>query len=198
MSLCRKRLILWLVLVGISAAAGILTDLLLRTPAFPAFVRLLGLAGVVLAHFPLKRSGKLLALLGESKEWGCTTRLVTIDIYQCVRHPHHMAIGIFMTCLALLVGHVWSFLMISITQWMWVIGFLILVEERELLRNFGEEYQAYRQKVPMLFPKPECAFRVLTQPLGGAKKQSGLRKDTRNEASHRERKLPSRMEESKC
>jgi protein-S-isoprenylcysteine O-methyltransferase Ste14 len=124
---------------------------------------------MVLAHFPLKRSGKLLSLFGESEKWGCTTRLVTKDIYQCVRHPHHLGVGIFMTSFGLLIGHIWSFLIISIIQWLWVVGFLFLVEERELMKNFREEYTAYRQKVPMLFPKLFCILRVLTKPIEVAK-----------------------------
>src|SRR3972149_2269063 len=122
----------------------------------------MGLAGIVLAHFPLKRTGKLLKLLGEAKEWGCTSRLITKDLYQCVRHPHHLAVGIFMTSLGLLIGHPWSFLIITVIQWSWILGFLFLVEERELVGKFGTEYKAYRQQVPMLIPKPLCALRVLT------------------------------------
>ena len=113
--------------------------------------------------FPLKRTGKLLNLLGEQKEWGCTSRLVTTDIYHCVRHPHHLAVGIFMTSFGLLIGHLWSFLIITMSQWVWVISFLFLVEEKELIKKFGEEYKAYRQKVPMLFPKPFCLLRVFSK-----------------------------------
>jgi hypothetical protein len=173
MSKCRIRLMYWLFLAGISIAGGIVTDLILQTKPFPVFVRFLGLAGMVLAHLPLKRSGKLLSLLGESKEWGCTTRLVTIDIFQCVRHPHHLGVGIFMISLGLFIGHLWSFLIISTTQWLWVVGFLFLVEERELLKKFGEEYKAYCQKVPMLFPKPLCVLRVFTKPMDVVLDESG-------------------------
>jgi protein-S-isoprenylcysteine O-methyltransferase Ste14 len=163
LSVCRKRLIFWLILAGISIVAGITTDLILKTKPFPALVRLLGLIGILLAHFPLKRTGKLLSLLGETKEWGCTSRLVTTDIYKCVRHPHHLGVGIFMTSLGLLIGHMWSFLIITISQWVWVIAFLFLVEEKELKKKFGEEYKEYNQEVPMLFPKPICAFKVFTK-----------------------------------
>ena len=163
MSVCRKRLISWLILAGICVATGIVTDLVLKTVSFPIIVRLLGIIGMILAHFPLKRTGRLLNLLGEPKEWGCTSRLVTTDIYKCVRHPHHLGIGIFMTSLGLLIGHLWSFLIITISQWIWVIAFLLLVEEKELIEKFGEEYKAYRQEVPMLFPKLICAFRVFAK-----------------------------------
>jgi len=165
MSVCRIRLILWLFLAGTSIVAGIAADLILRTEPFPLLVRFLGLAGMVLAHFPLKRTGKLLKLLGDHEKWGCTSRLVTTDVYQCVRHPHHLAVGIFMTSLGLFIGHLWSFLIITIIQWLWILGFLFLVEERELVEKFGLEYKAYRQQVPMLFPKPLCVLQVLSKPI---------------------------------
>ena len=154
---------MWLVLTTISVVVGIVLDIALKKEAFPLLVRFVGLIGMIVAHFPLKRTGRLLKLLGEQKEWGCTNRLITTDIYQCVRHPHHLGVGIFMTSLGLLIGHVWSFLIITITQWVWVIAFLFLVEEKELTEKFGKEYKAYRQQVPMLFPKLNCVFRVFTK-----------------------------------
>jgi len=154
---------MWLILAGISVAAGIGIDLILKTRAFPPLIRILGLIGMVLAHFPLKRTGKLLNILGAPEEWGGTSRLITTDIYKCVRHPHHLSVGIFMTSLGLFIGHPASFLIITISQWVWVIGFLLLVEEKELIEKFGEEYQAYQQKTPFLIPKPICFFRVLTK-----------------------------------
>jgi len=162
---CLKRLIYWLLLTTISVAVGIVLDIFLKTESFPVLLRLVGLMGMIVAHFPLKRTGRLLKLLGDQQEWGYTNRLITTDIYQCVRHPHHLGVGIFMTSLGLLIGHVWSFLIITITQWVWVIAFLFLVEEKELRKKFGEQYKAYRQQVPMLFPKLKCAFRVLAKPI---------------------------------
>ena len=175
MSLCRIRLILWLILTVTSIIGGIVIDLVLRTAPFPVLVRLLGLAGIVLAHFPLKRTGKLLKLLGESEKWGCTNRLVTTDLYRCMRHPHHLGVGIFMTSLGLLIGHSWSFLIITIIQWFWVLGFLFLVEEPELVKKFGAQYKAYRQQVPMLFPKPACVFQVLTKPMSAVQGETAER-----------------------
>jgi len=156
---------MWLVLAVVSIVAGIVIDFLLKTPAFPVWLRGVGFVGMILAHVPLKRTGKLLNRLGASEQWGCTTRLVTIDIYQCVRHPHHLGVGIFMTSLGLFIGHPASFFIVTINQWIWVLAFLLLVEERELLMKFGKDYEAYRQKTPFLIPKPLCFFRILTQKL---------------------------------
>jgi protein-S-isoprenylcysteine O-methyltransferase Ste14 len=162
---CRNRLVLWLVLAASSICAGAVADFTLRTGAFPVWLRLLGLAGMVLVYFPLKRTARLLKRLGESEDWGCTTRLVTTDIYRCMRHPHHAGVGMFMTCMGLLIGHWWSLLVITAVQWTWVMGFLYLVEERELAEKFGEEYRAYSRRVPMLFANPVCVLRVLLEPL---------------------------------
>jgi protein-S-isoprenylcysteine O-methyltransferase Ste14 len=169
LSVCLKRLIYWLLLTTISVVVGITIDIALKTESFSLLVRFVGLIGMILAHFPLKRTGRLLKLLGEQKEWGCTTRLITTDIYQCVRHPHHLGVGIFMTSLGLLIGHWWSFFIITITQWGWVIAFLFLVEEKELREKFGEEYKAYSQQVPMLFPKLGCLFSVFNKPIEEAR-----------------------------
>jgi protein-S-isoprenylcysteine O-methyltransferase Ste14 len=168
MSVCRVRLILWLILAGISVIGGVLTDLVLRSVPFPLWLRIIGLTGIVLAHFPLKRTGRLLSRMADPEEWGCTNQLVTTDIYRCIRHPHHLFIGIFMTCLGLAIGHIWSFLLITATQWIWILGFLFLVEERELHQKFADDYAAYRRKVPMLIGQPTCLFQVLSTPLNGS------------------------------
>jgi protein-S-isoprenylcysteine O-methyltransferase Ste14 len=165
MSKCQVRLILWLIFTGIAVVGGVGTDLLLHTNPFAVWLRGIGLAGMLLAHFPLKRTGKLLGRMADPEKWGCTTRLVTTDVYRCLRHPHHFFIGIFMTSLGLAIGHVWSFLLIAGTQWLWILGFLFLVEERELLDKFGEAYAAYRREVPMLLANPACLFRVLSRPV---------------------------------
>jgi len=165
MSVCLKRLIYWLLLTGASVGGGVATDLILRSDPFPIPVRFLGLAGIVLALPLLRRSGKVLKALGKPGKWGCTNQLVTTDIYRCLRHPHHLGIGIFMTSLGLLIGRLWSFLIITLIQWIWIISFLLLVEERELREKFGEEYEVYSQKVPMLLPKPSCVFNSLLKPM---------------------------------
>ena len=165
MSTCRVRLILWFVLVIFSVFGGLLLDVALKTAAFPLLIRLVGLVGVVGAHFPLKRTGKLLRLRGEAEQWGCTSCLITDDIYRCVRHPHHLGVGIFMTSAGLLIGHRWSFLLITLTQWAWVLGFLFLVEEPELRDKFGQAYTAYSRRTSILFPDLRCVVSVLRRPL---------------------------------
>lgn len=165
MSTCRKRLILWLAMTGLSVAVGVGLDLYLRTPWFHPAPRVLGLIGVLVMRVPLQRTGRLLARRGAPEEWGCTTRLVTHDIYACVRHPHHVFIGVFMTSLGALIGRPASFLLIAIVQWVWILWFLTYVEEPELEVKFGAAYRAYRQRVPAVLPRPRCLLAVLRSPL---------------------------------
>jgi protein-S-isoprenylcysteine O-methyltransferase Ste14 len=168
MSVCRIRLILWLILAGTTVVGGIITDITLQTSPFPVWLRITGLVGMLLVHFPLKRTGRLLNRMGEPEEWGCTSKLVTTDIYRCLRHPHHVFIGVFMTSLGLVIGHVWSFILIVTPQWIWIFGFLLLVEEKELLEKFGKDYEDYRRRVPMLIANPICVLEVLSKPLNGS------------------------------
>jgi protein-S-isoprenylcysteine O-methyltransferase Ste14 len=49
--------------------------------------------------------------------------------------------------------------------WLWILCFLFLVEEKELLEKLGEEYSVYRQKVPMLLANPVCLYWVLSNPV---------------------------------
>jgi protein-S-isoprenylcysteine O-methyltransferase Ste14 len=174
MSICLRRLLLWLALVFASLGGGLLIDLTLKTSPFPLLVRFVGLVGVILTHFLLKRTGQSLRVLGAPEGWGWTTRLMTTDVYRCVRHPHHLGIGFFMASLGLLIGLPWTFVIVTGIQWAWIFGFLFLVEERELVEKFGEEYQVYRKQVPMLLIDPVCILKVLSEPISAPEGESYL------------------------
>ena len=67
-----------------------------------------------------------------------------------------------MTALGLAIGHIVSFILITVLEWLWILGFLVLVEEKELLGKFGEEYVTYQHHVPMLVANPTCLFKVFS------------------------------------
>jgi len=165
-SKCRKRLIFWISLTIISLGAGLFLDLILMvTKNFPVFIRIIGLVGVIFTHFLLKRTGKLLRLFGECELWGWSTRLIVKNVYKCVRHPHHLGVGMFMTSLGLLIGYPVTFIIITVTQWLWVFLFVIFIEEKECLEKFGNEYRKYCKKVPMFLGNPFCIIRELFNPI---------------------------------
>jgi protein-S-isoprenylcysteine O-methyltransferase Ste14 len=78
-----------------------------------------------------------------------TTRLVTSGIYHYVRHP--MALAVLILCHGLML------LRLSPAS---IIGFTVVIlfyklliqkdEEKSLIEQFGEEYRAYRKRVPAL------------------------------------------------
>ncbi len=161
-SKCRKRLIFWIVLTSISIGTGLLLDLdFIKTNNFTLYIRLIGLVGMILAHFLLKRTGKLLRLFGECELWGWSTKLIVKNVYKCVRHPHHLGVGIFMTFLGLLIGYPVTCIVITFTQWLWIFLFVIFIEEKECFEKFGDEYQEYRKNVPMFFGNPICIVKEL-------------------------------------
>jgi protein-S-isoprenylcysteine O-methyltransferase Ste14 len=161
-SKCLKRLIIWIVLTALSIAVGLLLDLnYAGTESFPVFIRIIGVIGIVLTHFILKRTGKLLRKFGECELWGWSTKIITNNIYKCVRHPHHLGVGLFMTFLGLLVGYPITFIIITISQWLWVFIFVLVIEEKECLEKFGDEYLQYKNKVPMFFCNPLCIIKEL-------------------------------------
>ncbi len=165
-SKCLKRLILWILLSLASITIGLYLDLIrYNTSSFHWTVRAGGLILMILMHYPLKRTGKLLKIFGEAELWGWSTRLITWDIYRCIRHPHHVFIGIFMTGLGLLIGYPVTFLIVAVSQWLWVILFVLLIEEKECLEKFGDAYQEYSRRVPMFLGNPICILRVLRQPI---------------------------------
>ncbi len=160
----KKRLFLWLFVMLISLLLGYSLDSLYGF-ILPLWVRVLGLFGMVVAALTLRTSGRMLKKFGQPEEWGWTTKLVTHGIYSCVRHPHHFGIGLFVTSLGLLLGGLFTFLLLTFTIWVSVILFLIKVEEPEALEKFGEEYEEYRRKVPMLIPNPICLLREILKPV---------------------------------
>lgn len=165
-SKCLKRLIVWISLTILSIIIGLYLDLnLFLTKSFPVFVRVIGLVSIIFVHFLLKRTGKMLRLFGECELWGWSTKLITKNIYRCVRHPHHLGIGIFMTFLALLIGYPITFFIVVISQWMWVFLFVIFIEEKECMEKFGEEYNQYKKHVPMLLGNPICIIKELIKNL---------------------------------
>lgn len=77
--------------------------------------------------------------------------LVTSGLYRHVRHPQYSAL--FLITVGMLIQ--WPTI-ITVVMWpimMFMYYRLARREEREMENNFGDEYIAYRQQVPMFFPR---------------------------------------------
>lgn len=89
---------------------------------------------------------------GTLAPWAATKHLIIEGPYRIVRNPMITGVLLVLTAEALILSSIYIF------YWM-VLFFIIncvyfkLFEEKQLVRNFGDEYIAYRKSVPMWFPK---------------------------------------------
>jgi len=105
LSVVKVRLLFWIIFIIISIGVGLFFNLsVLKTNSLPFYIRIVSFMGIILIHFLLKRTGKLLRFFGECEFWGWSTKLIVKNVYKCVRHPHHLGIGLLMTFLGLLIG----------------------------------------------------------------------------------------------
>ncbi len=79
-----------------------------------------------------------------------TEKIVTTRVYSIVRHPQylggllaHIGISFLLSAWYSLVSTPLMIVLIYLISWK---------EEKELIREFGKEYEDYREKVPMLMP----------------------------------------------
>ncbi|MFT3804504.1 MAG: isoprenylcysteine carboxylmethyltransferase family protein [Burkholderiaceae bacterium] len=83
-------------------------------------------------------------------------RFRTPGLYRCVRHPLYA--GLMLTF--------WSVPVMTAGRLLFALGFSayiligIAFEERDLLRQFGERYREYRERVGMLVPRPGSPVRT--------------------------------------
>ncbi len=80
-----------------------------------------------------------------------TERIVSINIYSLIRHPQyfggvlaHIGISFLLSALFSLIFTPLVILLNILVAWK---------EEQELIKEFGEDYETYKEKVPMFFPK---------------------------------------------
>lgn len=80
-----------------------------------------------------------------------TDKIVTTGIYSTVRHPQYLGMLLAHVGISFLLSAWYSLLS---TPLMIVLIYLISrKEEKELIREFGKEYEDYKKKVPMLIPR---------------------------------------------
>jgi len=85
--------------------------------------------------------------------------LVTSGLYRLVRHPQYSAI--FLLTIGFLIQ--WPTI-ITLVMWpslMFMYYRLARREEKEMETRFGDEYNAYRQRVPMFWPRLALASNVV-------------------------------------
>jgi protein-S-isoprenylcysteine O-methyltransferase Ste14 len=78
-------------------------------------------------------------------------RLLTEGAYRTVRHPRYLSAGIGVVGNALIINYAGMYILVPL---LFSAGFVMLMlEERELVSRFGEQYRQYQREVPQLIPR---------------------------------------------
>ena len=81
-----------------------------------------------------------------------TQKLIVDGPYKFCRNP--MVLGTFLLYLGFgFVVHSFSFILLSVLFLVVMLGYVKLVEEKELEARFGEEYIKYKEKTPFVIPR---------------------------------------------
>ncbi|MFX0183054.1 MAG: methyltransferase family protein [Candidatus Hodarchaeota archaeon] len=78
-------------------------------------------------------------------------KVITTGVYSLIRHPQYLGALLAHLAISILLSALYSFLLTP-----FMIAYLYLIawkEEKELIKEFGKEYEDYKAKVPMLIPK---------------------------------------------
>ncbi len=157
------RFIMWALMLLGGGFLGVYLDLKWFPSLFGNFYFHIAtvVPGLILLRLVLlvsKNTGRFLARNGREGKIPRmeTNKLVTTGMYGCMRHPMHLGLLFFPLAFALIIGSV-SFIIIIVP--FEVISMLILiklVEEREAISKFGEDYIEYMKRVPMFNFSPGC------------------------------------------
>ena len=80
-------------------------------------------------------------------------------IYRVVRHPIYLIATLAGICFALVINYLGVYILFVLA--LPVLYLITIVEERELVARFGEEYRQYQREVPQLIPRWETIRRGL-------------------------------------
>ncbi len=98
---------------------------------------------------------RILSGMPELQEDGKGGRLLTEGMYAWVRHPRYLEVVAAVFGYAALSNHLGAWIMaVAVLP---ALHLVVLVEERELARRFGAEYERYRARVPRYLPRRPTA-----------------------------------------
>ncbi len=123
--------------------------------------------GYLLLKLVLKASrntGRYLAIMGRKGVLPRleTNRLVTTEIYACMRHPMHLGLLFFPLAFALLLGSPTFILIIAPIEMVLIILMIKWYEEPRAIKKFGVAYENYKKTVPFFNFKTNCIKKLLS------------------------------------
>ena len=154
------RLFLWFVMIIGGAVYSLSKDWhspLFSSLWFHILTALTGFFLLVLAFRAAANGGKELTKgrVGDIPRME-TNRLVTTGIFGCMRHPMLFGLTLLPLGWAFLLGSPTFITVIAPLEMLFIIMMVLIFEEMEVNRKFGEAYDAYRQEVPMVSFSGKC------------------------------------------
>ena len=154
------RLLLWVVMIIGGAVYALAEDWhapLFGNVWFHILTAFTGVFLLVLAFRAAANGGKELTKgrVGDIPRLE-TNRLVTTGIFACMRHPMLFGLTLLPLGWALLLGSPTFITCIAPLEMLFIIMMVLIFEEMEVKMKFGEAYESYRKKVPMVSFRSEC------------------------------------------
>ena len=129
-------------MAGVSKVAPALKFSLKGSAALAMGLGAIGLGSAILGVTQFKKA----QTTPNPKEIDKATSLVTSGIYQYTRNPMYLGLVLMLLGWALYLSHFLTFILIPLFM-MYITRFQIQPEERMMTQKFGQNYQAYLQKV---------------------------------------------------
>ena len=154
------RIFLWFVMIVGGAMYALMKDW--GTPLFSniAFHMVCALLGIVILKLAFNAAGNGGRELTKGRVGDIprmeTNRLVTTGLFSCMRHPMLFGLTLLPLGWGLLLGSPTFIMVIAPLEMLFIIVMVIIFEEMEVHRKFGEAYKVYRQKVPMVSFRRKC------------------------------------------
>ena len=160
------RILLWLVMLVGGAVFSIMKDW--HNPLFHSWLFHLvscaiGALLIMLAFRAAGNGGRELAK-GRSENLPRleTDKLVTTGIYTCMRHPMLFGLTLLPLGVAFLLGSPTFITIVAPLEMLFIIIMVLIFEEMEVHKKFGEDYEKYKKEVPMVSFRRECLKRLFT------------------------------------
>ena len=128
----------------------VLTDLGTHSPLLVLAAALFTVSAWIAIQRKKFLTMSILAGVPELEEGGKSGSLLTEGIYGVIRNPRYVEVAIDSLAYGVFANYLGAYVMAIVT--VPLIHLVVLLEEKELAARFGEEYEAYRMRVPRYVP----------------------------------------------
>ncbi len=154
------RIFLWIILLFGGAFISIKMEKsssLFYSFGFHLFSGVIGVIIIIFAFRAAANGGKELTKgrVGDIPRLE-TNKLVTTGIYNCMRHPMLFGLTLLPLGWAFLLGSPIFITYIAPLEMLFIIIMVTVFEEMEVKKKFKQEYETYKQQVPMVSFKKKC------------------------------------------